>query len=89
MRQAGIDLAFLEKRVADLLTMSPDDLYLPDRQKKLVEARSLFCFWAVREVGVSMTALALRFSLSGVAIGCAVVRGQKIAREKGYVMVEG
>jgi REP element-mobilizing transposase RayT len=88
-RQAGIDLAFLEKRVTDLLIMNPADLYLPGRQKKLVEARSLFCFWAVRELGVTMTALALRFSLSGVAIGYAVARGQKMARENGYVMVEG
>jgi hypothetical protein len=36
-----------------------------------------------------MTALAPRFSLTDVAIGYAVARGQKIAREKGYVTVEG
>ena len=89
MRHAGIDLAFLEKRVMDLFDTSPGDFYLPGRQKKLVEARSLLCFWAVRELGISMTAVAPRFSLTDVAIGYAVARGQKIAREKGYVMVEG
>ena len=30
-----------------------------------------------------------RFSLTDVAVGYAVARGQKVAREKGYVMVEG
>jgi hypothetical protein len=69
--------------------MNPGDLYLPGRQKKLVDARSLLCFWAVRELGISMTALAPRFSLTAAAIGYAAARGQKIAREKGYVMVEG
>jgi hypothetical protein len=44
---------------------------------------------AVRELGISMTALAPRFSLTDVAIGYAVAKGQKIAREKGYIMVEG
>jgi hypothetical protein len=33
MRQAGIDLAFLEKRVMDFLDMSPGDLYLPGSRR--------------------------------------------------------
>lgn len=89
LRLSGIDVAFLEKRVTDLLTMKPDDLALPGRQRRLVEARSLFCFWAVRELGIPMTALAVRFSLSPVAIGYAVERGDRLARERGYVLIEG
>ena len=58
-------------------------------QKNDAKNKTLILFWAVRELGISMTALAPRFSLTDVAIGYAVARGQKIAREKGYVTVEG
>jgi DNA-binding MarR family transcriptional regulator len=54
----------------------------------LAEARSLFCFWAVRELGIPQKALAERFSLTAPAISYAVRRGQRIAREKGYKLLE-
>ena len=88
MKQAGIDLDAVEKRVCDLHALKPDDLYGQGRQKTLVEARSLFCFWAVRELGVPQKALAERFSLTEPAISYAVRRGQRIAREKGYKLLE-
>jgi hypothetical protein len=88
MRQAGIDLDAIHKRVCDLHALKPDDLYGQGRQKTLVEARSLFCFWAVRELGIPQKALAERFSLTAPAISYAVRRGQRIAREKGYKLLE-
>ena len=88
MRQAGIDLDAVEKRVCRLYGLKPDDLYGRGRQKTLAEARSLFCFWAVRELGMAQTALAERFSLTGPAISYAVRRGQRIARERGHKLLE-
>jgi hypothetical protein len=54
----------------------------------LAEARSLFCFWAVRELGVPQKALVERFSLTEPAISYAVRRGQRIATERGYKLLE-
>ncbi len=53
-----------------------------DRHKKLVEARSVFCFFTVTELGVRLTDLAPRFSMTGPAIGFAVRRGRDIAERK-------
>jgi chromosomal replication initiation ATPase DnaA len=88
MKQAGIDLDAVEKRVCDLYTLKQGGLYARGRQKTLVEARSLFCFWAVRELGVPQKALAERFSLTEPAISYAVRRGERIARERGYKLME-
>ena len=88
VKQAGIDLNAVEKRVCDLHALKPDDLYGQGRQKTLVEARSLFCFWAVRELGIPQKALAERFSLTEPAISYAVRRGQRIAREKEHKLLE-
>ena len=88
MKQSGIGLDAVEKRVCRLYGLKPDDLYARGRQKTLAEARSLFCFWAVRELGMPQTALAERFSLTAPAISYAVRRGQRIALEKGHKLLE-
>jgi hypothetical protein len=49
-----------------------------------VTARSLLCYWAVRELGESMTAMARRIGLSTAEVSKAVVRGAEIADKNGY-----
>ena len=51
MKQSGVDLDAVQKRVCDLYSLKADELYGRGRQKTLAEARSLFCFWAVRKGG--------------------------------------
>jgi hypothetical protein len=53
-----------------------------------VKARSLLCFWAVRELGISLTELAKGLKLSVPGIGYSVERGESVARENGYQLVE-
>jgi putative transposase len=88
VKQSGIDLDTVEKRVIDLFSVRPDDLYGPGRERRTTQARSIFCFWAVRELGLSQKALADRFSVSEPAITYAVRRGQSIAHENGYRLRE-
>jgi putative transposase len=87
LRQAHIDLDTVAQRVCDLFAVTSDDLYGKGRQKRLVEARSLYCFWAARELGTPQKALAVRFSVTEPAISYAVTRGQRIARERGYSLL--
>jgi hypothetical protein len=44
-------------------------------------ARSLLCYWAVRECGMAMTSLARRLGLSITAVSQFFKRGKKIAKE--------
>jgi len=83
MKQSGIDIATIEKRVCQLFEMHPKDLYTRGRRKKLVEARSVFCFFAVTELETALKDLAIRFAISEQAIGPAVERGKQIAEKKG------
>ena len=41
-------------------------------------ARSLLCYWAVRELGMSLMDLAREFEMSATGIGYAVERGEGI-----------
>jgi putative transposase len=87
LRARGVDFSFVERKVLALSGLSRDDLYNRGRHKNRAEAKALLCFWAVRELGMSQTYLAelLRMTQPGVAV--AVVRGEKLVKEKGYVLL--
>lgn len=87
MKQSGIDMAAIEERVRRLFGMHPKDLYAQGRQKKLFEARSVFCFFAVTERETTLKDLAVRFSISGQTVGLAVERRRQIAEKKGLKLI--
>jgi putative transposase len=74
--------------VIGLFSLKPDDLYRQGRARRISQARSVFCYWAVRELRLPQKALADRFSVTEPAITYAVGREQKIADENGYRLRE-
>jgi len=52
-------------------------------------ARSLLCYWASKELGISMTDLAKRLNLTQPAISIAARRGERIVRENQYMLIDG
>jgi len=83
LKARGIDLESLAGRVAVLFGIEPEKIYAPGKYKQRVDARSLFCYWAVRELDVRATDLAKKLRLSQPGVSISVKRGEKIAREKG------
>ncbi len=68
--------------------MDRDEIYSKGKQKKKVKARSLLCFWAVRELGMSLTDLARHLGISISGVGYAVERGEAIARDNNYQLAD-
>jgi len=58
LKAAGDDLKKLGGRVAEIFGIEADDSWMLGKYAKVVPARSLFCYWAVRELGVSATEMA-------------------------------
>ena len=87
----GIDIANFAKIVADLYELEPSQVLSSVRYRKVVQARSLFCYWAVRQLGVTAAALAKRSRLTQPAVSILVKRGERIAREKGlgWIFIDG
>lgn len=67
--------------------MDPREVVARGRQQRTVPARSLLCSWAVRELGLPLTALARQLGLSPPGVSSAVQRGEAIARENHYELV--
>ena len=84
LKRLGYDADRIAERVAEIYGMDPLDVLSRGKQQKKVKARSLFCFWAVKELGLSLRELARRLELSAPAVGYSVERGESIARESGY-----
>ena len=61
-------------------TFKRTDVLAAGKYKKIIAARSLVCFWGVRELGISQIQLALRFGISQPALSMAVSRGETIGQ---------
>ena len=78
LKSKGIDINFVVQRVSTLLDITPEEIFSKGKFKHLVRARSLLCFWAVRELGVSMASMARRLNISTAAVSKSVARGAEI-----------
>jgi hypothetical protein len=53
-----------------------------------VKAHNLLCYWAVRKLGVSATALSTKLGVSQPSVSISVKRGEQIAKTKGLELFE-
>jgi hypothetical protein len=88
LMRLGYDLDRVAARAAEIYGIDVDDIYLKGKQQKRVKARSLFCFWAVHELGITLTELAKRLGISVPGVGYSVERGEAIVRDNGFQLME-
>jgi REP element-mobilizing transposase RayT/lambda repressor-like predicted transcriptional regulator len=81
LQAKGVSLERVADRVAELMNIPSSELWMPGKYHQRVRAKSLLCYWANRELGISMAKLSRRMNVSVMAISYAVQRGEKIARE--------
>ena len=84
LKSQGWDLDKLAAHVAKLLEIDVSVVWSAGKYRHIVEARSLLCYWAIRDLGVSMTSLARRLKLSVAAITQSVERGEGLKEERSY-----
>jgi putative transposase len=79
----GVSLDHLIRIVSDLLALRPQELIGPAKSRKIVKGRKLICYWAVRELGFSMTEVASRLEISLPTVSVAVPKGEQLVRQEG------
>lgn len=87
-RSRGMNLDAVAARVSEELCLEVEEVWGKGRYRRIVEARSLLCYWAVRELGLSMSLLAARLGISIPSISDSVARGQMIVKEKGLKLIK-
>ena len=88
LKSLGYDISRVERKVIELFDIENENLYSGSRKKPISEARSLFCYWCVRELGESMTNMARLLGLTQPAIGYSVDRGELIAKKEKYDLLD-
>ena len=84
----GFTVDQIAGRVAAILGVNPEQIWKKGKHPETVKARSLMCYWAVHELGMSATELARRIGITQPAVSQSVKRGEAIARENGFELVE-
>jgi putative transposase len=84
LKRRGFDLNRIANRVEELLGAEPGSIYSKGRRKEQTLARSLFCYWAVRELGMSNTDVGKKLGISQPAVGYAVRKGEAVAKKHGF-----
>ena len=77
----GYDIEKVACRVSEVLGAGA--VWTKGKYRHAVEARSLFCYWAVSELGTPMSLLGRKFGISIPAVSKSVARGHTIAEAKG------
>ena len=84
LKSKGYDLNTIEKKVCEIVGIEPDEIYSKSRQK----TRGLYCYWAVVDLGYSLAVLARLLGMTGQGVGYAVRRGERIAKETNYKLID-
>jgi hypothetical protein len=88
LKRQRYDLDRIAKRVAEIYGMEQHEVFSKGRQQRRVKAKSLLCFWAVREIGMLLRELAGRLEMRAPGVGFAVERGEAIAQRNGHTLIE-
>ena len=62
--------------------------FKPGKQPVKVKARSLLCYWAVRELRFTMADLGQKLNISQPAVSISARRGERILAENGYSLMD-
>jgi putative transposase len=83
----GYNLKKVIERVSMLLNIEPKEIMKSGKYPQVVVARSLVCYWANKELGMTTIELAKRFNLSQPTISKSVKRGEIIAIDNGFMLI--
>ena len=81
LQAAGYDFERIAERVAVIFDMPLSEVLREGKYARTVAARSLLCYWANRELGITTVELARRLNLAQPTVSQSVERGERLAAE--------
>jgi putative transposase len=87
LHSQGVDLDQVTRRVAEVLQIDSSEIWKEGKKAATVRARSLLCYWAIKELGMTAVAVAKRVRLSEPTVLRAAERGKQLADVNGWNLV--
>lgn len=88
LREQGYDIERVIERVSELFSLSRQDIIRPSRQRHRSMARSVLCYWAIRELGMSGSEVSRILKLGQSSVSRAVGRGERLVTERDWSLIE-
>lgn len=88
LKSKGYDINRVVGRVAEVLEIAPEEIWKRGKQPLRVKARSLVCYWAVRELGINGTKVGKLLDMGQSAVSRAVMRGEKLAQDMNLSLIK-
>jgi REP element-mobilizing transposase RayT len=88
LQAQGYDFERVLDRVAEVLSMAPGEIVSRGKSPKTVRGRSLLCYWANRELGMTSVEIAKRLHLCQSAVSRASARGEKLAKDNNFKLLK-
>jgi REP element-mobilizing transposase RayT len=85
----GYNFEKIVKQVAAHFGIQPERVLSSGKHPLTVKARSLLCYWAVRELGLTATEVSNRLGVSQPSVSISVKRGEKMAFAEQLKLGEG
>lgn len=70
------------KRAAEISGLAPELIRTPGKEPLRVQARSLVCYWAGRELGLTTVTVSKMLGICPTAVSKAVSRGKLLAHRR-------
>jgi len=88
IRELGYDFDWLVDRVLGIFGLTFKELLTGGKQRKMVQARSVLCYWGTRELGMSAVSISKELNVASSTAGESAMRGRQIIEEHGWKLLE-
>jgi putative transposase len=82
----GVSLDYLIRIVSDLMALDSRAIIGPSKSRNIGRVRILICYWAVRELGFSMTEVANHLGIAVSTVSVAVSKGERLVRQENLTL---
>lgn len=86
LQARGFDFKHLVDRVAELFEIPSHEVWRRGKYARTVPARSVLCYWANRELGISTVTLAKSLKIAQSTVTQSIARGERIVLEKHFML---
>ncbi len=71
-----------------LFGLTFDELLTGGKQRRMVQARSVLCYWGMRELRMSAVSISKKLNIASSAASESAMRGRQITEEHGLKLLE-
>ncbi|CAB1057821.1 hypothetical protein D1BOALGB6SA_2576, partial [Olavius sp. associated proteobacterium Delta 1] len=87
-RALGYDFDWLVSRVLGLFGLTFNELLTGGKQRRMVQARSVLCYWGMRELGISAVSISKKLNIASSTASESAMKGRQIVEEHALKLME-